>query len=427
MSIVIQPRSRLVYIALLLLPIGTPAQETASLPRQWTLENSIERVLEIAPEWKAAEAAVAARQGALRQASAWPNPIIYVQASDKLGKDDGAGGRDITQYSFGQPLPLSGRLSHQKSIAREDLASVEAERRHWQLYLEQQTAERFRQLQLTTANFELAEQRLKLANEIQAASVRREEAGELSTLERLRLGLVREEAQQSMDLAEGRYNEALSQYRAYLGLTSGAVPVLAPLTPVGPVPPLAIFEASLTDQPLLVAAQHRIEGARANVRLSRASRWPDPILSVVREKDFLGGRRQEYTGVALSITVPLWDQKGGQISRSRAEVNQAESQLESLQRDITSRVQLNYLHLNHLVQQGEHYRTHVFEPAQQVLDLTNKAYFVGEVEVLSLIDANATYFNAHSRYLQLLQEAWLEMAELKLSAGQSVLQTEQGK
>jgi outer membrane protein TolC len=79
------------------------------------------------------------------------------------------------------------------------------------------------------------------------------------------------------------------------------------------------------------------------------------------------------------------------------------------------------------VQQGAHYRARVFEPAQQVLDLTNKAYLSGEVEILSLIDANSTYFNAHTRYLELLQLAWLEMAELQLTAGRSSLNTEQEK
>ncbi len=427
MLYLVQSRPRTVLVALLLLPIGASAQEEASLPRLWTLENSIERVLDIAPERKAAEAAIDARRGALQQAGAWPNPIVSFQGDSKLGKEDGAGGNDITQYSFGQPLPLSGRLSHQKVIAREALESAKAESRYQRLFLEQQTAYRFRQLQLTTATLKLAEQRLKLADELQAAGVRREQAGELSKLERLRLGLVREEAQQIMDGTEGAHNEALSRYRAYLGLTPKTVPILAPLTPVGAVPSLSSLEANSAAQPLLVAAQHRIEAARANVKLSRANRWPDPILSVFQEEDFLGGRRQEFTGIGLSITVPLWDRKSGRLRQSRAEVTRAQSELLSLQRDISSRLQQNYLHLNHLVQQGEHYRTHVFEPAQQVLELTNKAYMAGEVEILSLIDANNIYFNAHTRYTELLQEAWLEMAELNLSAGLSTLTTERGK
>lgn len=427
MSSLVQARSWYILTALLLWSIGSPAQEEATLPRIWTLENSIQRVLDIAPERKAAEAAVDARRGALQQAGAWPNPTISIQGNDKLGKEDGAGGSDITLYSLGQPIPLSGRLSHQKTIAREALEGAKAESRYQQLYLEQQTADRFRQLQLTTAIVKLAEQRLNLADELQAASVRREQAGELSLLERLRLGLVREEAQQIMDGAEGAHNEALSQYRAYLGLGLEMVPILAPLTPVESVPPLSVFEASSADHPLLSAAQHRIEAARANVKLSRADRWPDPVLGVFQEEDFLGGRRQEFTGVGLSVTVPLWDRKSGQRRQSRAEVTRAQSELVSLQRDVASRLQQNYLHLNHLVQQGAHYRTRVFEPAQQVLELTNKAYFAGEVEILSLIDANSTYFNAHTRYMELLQEAWLEMADLKLAAGLSTLNIEQGK
>ncbi len=406
--------------------LSARAQDEVSLPSVWTLENSIERVLEIAPEGTAVDAAVDAREGALQQAGAWPNPFFYLQGDSKLGKEDGAGGNDLTQYLVGQPLPVSGRLSHQKSVASEELEGARAERRYRRLVLEQQTAYRFRRLQLTSAILALAEQRLKLADELAAASLRRQQAGELSKLEHLRLGLIQQEAQQILYTAEGEYSEALYQFRAYLRLPSTLVPNLAPMTPLEPVPPLRIFEESLSDQPLFAAARHRIQAAEANVKLSRASRWPDPVLSVFQEEDFLGGRRQKFTAVGLSITVPLWDWKSGQIRQSVAEVTQAEAELHALQRDIGSSLQESYLHLAHLVQQGEQYRSKVFEPAQQVLDLTNKAYFAGEVEILSLVDANSTYFNAHSRYMQILQEAWLELSDLELSAGRSTLNAGQG-
>lgn len=423
-----QPWSVSVLMALLLLPISSLAQqETSILPRLWTLENSIQRVIDIAPEIKTAEAKVIGHEGALQQAGAWPNPTFSVQSDDKLGIEDGSGGNDITQYSFSQPLPLSGRRTHQKAIASKALQGAKAELRYQHLVLEQQTAVRFRQLQLTTANLDLAEQRLKLADELQAASLKREQAGELSRLERLRLGLVREEAQQVLDQAEGKYNEALSEYRAYLGLPSVVSLTLSPLNPMESVPSLATFEMSLADHPLLVAALHRIDAARFNVKLTKTDRWPDPVLSVFQGEDFLGGRRQEFTGIGLSITVPLWDRKSGQRNQSLAEVSEAQSELDILQRDIGSRVKQSYLHLNHLMQQGAHYRVRVFEPAQQVLDLTNKAYLAGEVEILSLIDANSTYFNAHTRYLELLQLAWLEMAELQLASGQSTSNTAQEK
>jgi hypothetical protein len=52
--------------------------------------------------------------------------------------------------------------------------------------------------------------------------------------------------------------------------------------------------------------------------------------------------------------------------------------------------------------------------------MTRKGYAAGEVEILGLIDANDIHFDAHTRYLELLQEAWLEVAELRLVSGQSL-------
>lgn len=391
----------------------------------WTLEDSIRRVVEIAPETRGAQAAVSARQGALEQAGAWPNPQIELRADDKVGKDEGSGGTDFTQFAISQPLPLSGRLGHGQAVAGAALDAARAERRYQQIRLETQVAQRYHALQLTAERLRLAERRLQLADDLRSIGRRRAQAGELSDLERLRLDLIREAAQQGLDKAEGAYNEALSRFRAYLGLAVETMPQLAPLEPFGPVPPLDQLQVGLVDHPALLAARHRVEAARSGVNLARAERLPDPTLRLFRERDFLNGRRQEVTGVGLGITVPLWDRNSGRIDESRAQVIEVQSELQALERDLGSRLQQSYLHLNHLVQQGEHYRTRVFQPAQRVFDLTRKAYASGEVEILSLIDANNTYFDARERYLELLQEAWLEAAELRLAAGRTLVSTEQ--
>jgi cobalt-zinc-cadmium efflux system outer membrane protein len=210
-----------------------------------------------------------------------------------------------------------------------------------------------------------------------------------------------------------------------LGLSAETTPQLAPLEPFGPVPALQQLQAELSTHAALLAARHQVEAAQSGVDLARAERLPDPTLRLFHEQDFLNGRRQDVTGIGVGITVPLWDRNSGRIGEARAEVIQAQSDLQALERDLGSRLQQSYLHLNHLVQQGEHYRTRVFEPAQKVFDLTRKAYASGEVEILSLIDANNTYFDARERYLELLQEAWLEAAEVRLAAGLVLVSTEQ--
>ncbi|MFA5627770.1 MAG: TolC family protein [Thiohalomonadaceae bacterium] len=389
----------------------------------WTLEQSIRRAVEIAPEIRGSQAAVSARQGALQQAGAWPNPQIELRADDKIGKDDGTGGTGFTQLAFSQPLPLSGRLGHQQAVAGAELDAAHADLLYRQIQLETQVAQRFHGLQLAEERLHLAEQRLQLADDLQDIGHRRSQAGELSKLESLRLDLIRESAQQIFDKAEGSYNEALSRFRAYLGLSAEVVSKLAPLKAFEPMPDLQQLQDGLSRHSALLAARHRLEAAQSGVDLARAGRLPDPSLRLFRERDFLNGRHQDVTGIGVGITVPLWDRNSGRIDESRALVIQSQSELQALERDLNSRLQQSYLHLNHLVQQGKHYRTRVFEPAQKVFDLTRKAYASGEVEILSLIDANNTYFDTRERYLELLQEAWLEAAELRLAAGLTLVTT----
>lgn len=399
-----------------------PMSVLAQMQDSWTLEDSIRRLVEIAPETRGARAVVSARQGALQQAGAWPNPEIELRADDKMGKDEGTGGTDLTQFVFSQPLPLSGRLGHQRAVAGAELDAAHSERRSQHVRLETQVAQRYHSLQLAMGRLRLAEQRLQLADDLQNIGHRREQAGELSRLERLRLDLIRESAQQILDKTEGEYNEALSRFRAYLGLSAETTPQLTPLEPFGPIPALAQLQAGLPEHPALLAAGHQLDAARSEVNLVRAERLPDPTLRLFQERDFLNGRRQDVTGVGIGISVPLWDRKAGRLSEARAQVVQTQSKLQVLERDLGSRLQQSHLHLTHLVQQGEHYRTRVFEPAQQVFDLTRKAYASGEVEILSLIDANNTYFDARERYLELLQEAWQEAAELRLAAGRALVE-----
>ena len=393
----------------------------------WTLETSVRRVLKMAPEIQAAQSEVAAREGALRQAGAWPNPEIELRADDKMGRDDGRGGNDLTQLAFRQPLPVSGRYRHQREMAGAQLSSAQAENRYQLLMVEGETAQRFHALQLTAAVLQFAKQRLQLADELQQVGRRRHQAGELAELERLRLDLIRESAQQMLDKAEGEFSEALSQFRAYLALAADAAAEPAPLVPYGPLPDLQLLRSALREHPALSSANFRVEAARANINLARSERFPDPVLSVFRERDVLDGRRQNVTGVGIGVTVPLWDRRGGRIDEARAQGDQARSAVQILERDLDSRLQQSHLHLTHLVAQGEHYRTKVFEPARRVFDLTRKAYAAGEVEILSLIDANSMYFDAQTRYLELLQEAWLEAVQVRLAAGYSLLSTVQEK
>ena len=119
--------------------------------------------------------------------------------------------------------------------------------------------------------------------------------------------------------------------------------------------------------------------------------------------------------------MPLWNLNRGGIDKARAERERAQANLAARERDVEVMLEKSHARLVRLIEQINHHRARVLAPAQRVYDLTRKGFTAGEVNVLALLDANATYFEARERDLALLAEGWLTAAELRLSSGRSTI------
>ncbi|HQS57700.1 MAG: hypothetical protein B7Y56_08485 [Gallionellales bacterium 35-53-114] len=396
-------------------------------PKVWTLEASIRRGITVAPELRAAEAEIAARKGNLTEADAWPNPSIALRVDPKLGIEDGRGGYNLNQVTLSQPLPLQ-RLQHQRRAAEAGLEAARAAQRYQRLQLETRTAQAFHTLQQAAERQRLAQERLAFAEKMQQRDTR--QAADrlvryLSPLERARLDILRATAHQDVALAEGKWSESLAQFRALLALPPGAQPETIRLQPAAAPAELNALLKQLAEHPALQATQLTRDASHASVDAARAQRLTDPTLSLIHEQDYLAGERRNYIGVMLEVQIPVWNRNDGGVARARGEADKAGAALEMQQRDLSNRLRLAHLHLGHLIEQAEHYRGNLLQPARQVLELTQKGYATGEQNGLALVDASNTYFDAQARYLELLRDAWNEAAELRLAAGISLVDSAQ--
>lgn len=392
--------------------------------QRWTLATSFQRAVEVAPEMKSADAYIGLNQGKLEQAGVWPNPSINIQADDKLGIEDAAGGYDVTQFAISQPLPF-GRLTHQRKQAEAGLASAEAQRRHQKLLLEYKVAQRFHALQLAEAKLQLAQKRLQQASRYQNTG-RKHTASDpliryLTPLENMRLNIVLQAAKQTVEVAEGEYSEAVANFTALLEIPVNSGAHLAPLGSVSTPAKLITLINNLQEHPTLETDKLNVVSAQEGIAVAKSQRFDDPTITLFQEQDFLGGRRQEATGIMLSIQIPLWNLNNGRVSQARYAVHQAQAGLDLKQRDLRTNLHKSYVHLGHLIKQAEHYRDKLLQPAQKVFSLTRKGFEAGELNILTLIDANNTYFDTQERYLELLQQGWLELAEVRKAAGLSLV------
>lgn len=406
---------------MLVLPSVSSAEEDQGL---LTLEKSIRRIAEIAPEMKAADAEIGNQQGKWELADAWPNPSVSIQVDDNLSREVGGRGYDVTELAISQPLPL-GRLAYQRQQAEAGIASAEAQRNHQQLMLEYKVAQHFHTLQLKEAMLQLAKKRLQQASHYQSGS-RKHHSGDpliryLTPLETMRLDIVLQAAKQSVEVAEGEFNDTATSFKALLGIPIDGQLRLMPLKPVPTPEGFDILENSVQSHPALEADKQAIASSEAGVDVARWQRFADPTLTLFRRNAFLANRRQPNTGIMLSVQVPFWNQNNGGVTQARHAVRQAQAVLDINRRELQSNLHRSYSHLGHLIKQAEHYRTKLLQPAQQVFKLTRKGFDAGELNILTLIDANNTYFDAQARYLTLLQEGWLELAVVRRSAGLSLL------
>lgn len=394
----------------------------------WTLESATQRAVEIAPEMRAAEAEVAAREGELTQAGNFPNPSIEARADDKLGIEDGRGGTDLTQLALSQPLPLR-RLARQRAAAEASLEGARATRRYQRLLLEREVARVFHALQLTAAQRRLAEERLQLQLIAEYPNGARQGKRDrlvryLTPLERRRLAVLREEANQAVIAAEREQQQAAIEFRARLGLPADAQPEPAELkAPMAPAE-LEALTREIDSHPALVAARQELEAARAGIAVAESQRFADPALNLFRERDALAGSRRNVTGIGVSVQVPLWNANRGPVDKAKADAAGTQARLDAVSRDARSRLAQAHANLQRLLIQTERLRANLLDPAREVFDLTRRGFAAGESNILALVDANSTYFDARARYLELLAESALAAADLRIALGRSVLAPE---
>ena len=409
-------------LALSALAAGAPLPAaTAADDVPWTLESAIARVIEVVPERRAADADVATRAAELRQAGSWPNPTIDLRADDKLGQEDGRGGTNLTELALSQPLPLR-RVLRERRVAEARLTGAEERRRLVRLELERAAAQVFHDLQLATARLELARARQKDTERYPGAAGARDRLVRyLAPLERARLAILREEARQAVAVAEREYEQLRIAFRARLALPPDAQVLAVPQTEPPAPPALDAFERNLDAHPLLVASRREQEAAELGISVARSQRTADPALNLFRERDFLGGARRDVTGVGVSVQVPVWNANPGVVDKARAGALRARTEYEIVRRDARIRIAQAHTQLARTLEQIEAVRTNLLEPAQRLHTLAHRSFGAGEANVLTLVDATNSYYDAEGRYLELVAQAQQAVAELRLSAGQSLL------
>jgi cobalt-zinc-cadmium efflux system outer membrane protein len=403
-----------------LLMASTVVCASPSMAKQWSLESSVQQAMSVSPELKIAMDEIGARRQDVDLSGLWPDPDIELRIDNKLGQDDGSGGYDLIDIKVSQAIPLS-RTKYQKSVAVAKLKATEFSRIHQALLVQNNVSKVFHQLQLVSAEYALAEKRLQLADKQSKQSEKNTDGivvRYLTPLEKMRLNIIREEASQAASSAEGKYRETLNEFAKLLLIDTDMSTTVSELQPIKSLPELEQLIALQDDHAQIAGQQQMLAAAKNEIDVARSTQIADPTISLVRSQDTFPDGRNDVYGVMFNIQIPLHDRKSKAESKANYKASQQSIELQQLQRDLRIDLERSYTHLNHIIEQAADYQKKVLKPAKEMLDITNKGFASGELKMLSLVDANNTYFDARLHYLNLLYQARIELADIKLYAGQ---------
>ncbi len=392
---------------------ATQASET------WTLESSIERAITVAPELEMRAAAMRAQQAATQQAGVWPNPSVEIRADNRLARELGDSGYDVTGLAVSQPLAW-GVSKARRTVAERELAVHDSAARSERLALERRVAIAYHRLQREQTLLALAREALAESRQLSAPEARRFALGDISRREAMRMELLAAQAEVALAEAEGEWAEARLAFAALLALDPADIGTLPALTAIDAAPDLPALERALEEHPAILNTRARRDVHEAGIDLARAESRPAFRLTVFRERDVFAGREEAVNGGMLDVEIPLWDRRRGKRDELTAQALGEQQRGLAIRRELALTLRATHEHLLHLIEQTRHQAQSVLAPAREIHSLTRRGYQAGEIDLTTLIEARDTAIAAAIRQQQLLADTHLALAEIRHAAGLSL-------
>ena len=295
-----------------------------------TAEAAVTYALRHNPELAAARQGIEQARGRLAQSGRRAAPELEAEFRPNLA--------DSSEFGVGlgimQKFPLTSRLLLEKKLSHSEVTVAELEVRDAERRVG--VSVRLLAVKLLALNDEreLKRGRLLLGREWLVVARKNAAAGEGSSLEADQLEL--EAGQVEVELLQLDAEEValVGALRPLLGWPVGAALELAgTLDPPSPVDSAGLPDVTIRSDYL--AGQARLESARRELDLQKASQWDDVSAGLAYERDHAydagaGMQRDQFLGIKLTVPLPLRSAARGRVQEAVATIRRRELEAAAL-------------------------------------------------------------------------------------------------
>ena len=171
-----------------------------------------------------------------------------------------------------------------------------------------------------------------------------------------------------------------------------------------------LFSLGMSKRVDLLIARKNVEVLTHSFSLNRFGVLGHPELGISTEKDASGGR---VTGPNVKTEVPLYDLGQTDVSRSGAELKEAELRLKALENDVRSEIKQKRDRLFAMRTLVEEYKSVVIPVREKITEETQKHYNYMLLGNYDLIRAKQNEILANKEYIDSLKEYWIARSDLE--------------
>lgn len=363
------------------------------------------------PSLQAARAMVDAGRAQVTSAGAYPNPEVEFLAGRVQARVPGAATGGAQSLALSQRIDNPWQREARIGAATFGLEARQAEGRSFEVDLLARLDQRFFDLLRRQAEQRAAQEDLSLAEQIRARVAVRVQTGEAPRYELIKADTELLNAQKASESAILRVAQARAALRGLVGPSLPAeFEVEGVLANVPTVPGLdALRTEVVARNPELARAQAEVRRAERQLELERLRRHPELAVKVTEDRDV----EQNNTRIGVMATVPLWDQRRGQVAEAGALLQKSRSDRDSQELSLLQALEASYRHYEIARNQVNALENGILREAEAALKVAEAAYRFGERGILDYLDAQRVFRAARNELIAARYELQLAVIEIE--------------
>lgn len=168
----------------------------------------------------------------------------------------------------------------------------------------------------------------------------------------------------------------------------------------------------LQDHPKLKQMEQQLESAGYRAKLAKSTYLPDLSMSYYRQ-DF--GNNYDFYGFEVGISIPLWfaAKQSPKVQQAHALENAAQWNFEDTRLLIKKQAEQTWHSYESSRNNIERFRDNIQSQSQELVQMTQTGYSLGELDLLTLLEAQRTYLRTQEAYYRTLRDYYLTIIELE--------------